>query len=169
MELDAIHREEILNSSHCIVALMRCRLACKLNCCKGSAFITWKIELFSTSAPSLSLFSTFRACCSFLFSITLCKVLSITKDVSVLLTPLTQRVPENSLTAAPIREAWEVLVICVCIIVTLLFLAYLPLSLLGGHAPERHQFLYSADPRGHIAPRHSSANRNSLACWKSSW
>lgn len=89
----------------------------------------------------------------------------------MLLTPLPQCVPENSLTAAPIREAWEVSVIWVYIVVTqsLVFLAYLPLALQGGHAPERQQFLYSADPSGHIAPRHSSANRNSLACWKSPW
>lgn len=33
----------------------------------------------------------------------------------MLLTPLTQCVPENSLTAAPIREEWEVsLFVCVC-------------------------------------------------------
>lgn len=66
-------------STHCVFALMRCGLACNLSCCRGFAFSTWKIELFAPSIPSLSLFSPFHPSCSFIFSITLCKVLSITK------------------------------------------------------------------------------------------
>lgn len=79
MGLDAMCRGEIFDSTHCIFALMRWGLACKLNCCRGFVISTWKIELFSPSTPPLALFSPSHPCCSFLFSISLCKALSITE------------------------------------------------------------------------------------------
>lgn len=85
--------------------------------------------------------------------------------------PLTQHVPENSLAAMSIREASEVGVISVHIVVTRssLLLINFPLPLRSGHTPKRQEFLHGADLSGHTAPGHLSAKRKALACWKSPW